>query len=155
MQKTKALSWLFPENIRRVGKQVDSYFWGGGCSGNSRGNPWSLIMSLRFVRLPSTWPCHRRDFSCWPPTQVFHITGRFFTSWARKSKECREPVWGIPPVTRSCGKSSDGKANQTSGFPNKKTKICWLLCSAFPLFWYSLEKSQLRALVCIWKGCFS
>ena len=24
---------------------------------------------------------------------------------------CREPAWGIPPVTRSCGKSSDGKAN--------------------------------------------
>ena len=27
MQKTKALIWLFPENIRRVEKQADSYFW--------------------------------------------------------------------------------------------------------------------------------
>ena len=30
MQKTKALIWLFPENIRRVEKQADSYFWAGG-----------------------------------------------------------------------------------------------------------------------------
>ena len=28
MQKTKAPNWLFPENIRRVEKQADSYFWG-------------------------------------------------------------------------------------------------------------------------------
>ena len=28
MQKTKALNWLFPENVRRVAKQADSYFWG-------------------------------------------------------------------------------------------------------------------------------
>ena len=28
MQKAKALIWLFPENIRRVEKQADSYFWG-------------------------------------------------------------------------------------------------------------------------------
>ena len=28
-----------------------------------------------------------------------------------------------------------------------KPKICWPLYSAFPLFGYSLEKSQLRALV--------
>ena len=28
MQKTKALIWLFPGNIRRVEKQADSYFWG-------------------------------------------------------------------------------------------------------------------------------
>ena len=29
MQKTKTLIWLFPENIRRVEKQADSYFFGG------------------------------------------------------------------------------------------------------------------------------
>ena len=29
MQKTKALIWLFPENIRRVEKQADSYFFEG------------------------------------------------------------------------------------------------------------------------------
>ena len=29
MRKTKALSWLFPENIRRPEKQADSYFLGG------------------------------------------------------------------------------------------------------------------------------
>ena len=28
MQKTKALSWLFSENIRRVEKQADFYFGG-------------------------------------------------------------------------------------------------------------------------------
>ena len=59
--------WLFPENIRRVKKQADSYFWGSGCSGNSRGNPWSLITSLGFVRLPSSWPCHGWDSSRWLP----------------------------------------------------------------------------------------
>ena len=51
MQKTKALIWLFPENIRRVKKQADSYFWGGGCSGNSRGKTWGLI-SLAIRALP-------------------------------------------------------------------------------------------------------
>ena len=30
---------------------------------------------------------------------------------------CREPAWGIPPVTRSCGRGLMGKANQASGFP--------------------------------------
>ena len=51
---------------------------------------------------------------------------------------CREPAWGIPPVTRSCGKSSDGKANQTSGFPPgiswastpQKIRICLLFHSS-------------------------
>ena len=28
----------------------------GRCSGKPRGNPWSRIMPLRFVRLPSSWP---------------------------------------------------------------------------------------------------
>ena len=65
MQKTKAVIWLFPENIRRVEKQADSYFLGSGCSGNSRGNPWSLFTSLHFVRLPSSWPSHGQDSSCW------------------------------------------------------------------------------------------
>ena len=40
-----------PENIRRVEKQADSYFWGGGCSGNSRGETWGLI-SLAIRALP-------------------------------------------------------------------------------------------------------
>ena len=30
MQETKALIWLFSENIRRVEKQADSFFLGGG-----------------------------------------------------------------------------------------------------------------------------
>ena len=50
MHKTKALIWLFPENIRGVEKQADSYF-GGGCSGNSRGKTWGLI-SLAIRALP-------------------------------------------------------------------------------------------------------
>ena len=33
MQKAKALIWLFPENIKRVEKQADSFFWGGGGTG--------------------------------------------------------------------------------------------------------------------------
>ena len=51
MQKTKALIWLFPENIRRVEKQANSNFFGGGCSGNSRGKTWGLI-SLAIRALP-------------------------------------------------------------------------------------------------------
>ena len=51
MQKTKALNWLFPEKVRRVEKQADSYFLGGGCSGHSRGKTWGLI-SLAIRALP-------------------------------------------------------------------------------------------------------
>ena len=51
MQKSKALSWFFPENIRRVKKQADSYFLGGVCSGNSMGKTWGLI-SLAIRALP-------------------------------------------------------------------------------------------------------
>ena len=50
-QKTKALNWLIPENVGRVEKQADSYFLGGGCSGNSRGKTWGLI-SLAIRALP-------------------------------------------------------------------------------------------------------
>ena len=68
MQKAKALSWLFPENIRRVEKQADSYFWGGRCSGNSRGKTWGLI-SLA-IRALATWPCHRWNSSRWLPAST-------------------------------------------------------------------------------------
>ena len=35
---------------------------GGRCSGKPRGNPWSQITPLRFVRLPSSWPLSRAGF---------------------------------------------------------------------------------------------
>ena len=47
MQKTKALSWLFPENIRRVEKQADSYFWGVDAQEIPGGKPevWLALSS--------------------------------------------------------------------------------------------------------------
>ena len=50
MQKTKALIWLFPENVRRVENQADSYFCGGGCSGNSRGKTWVLEITSEMTQ---------------------------------------------------------------------------------------------------------
>ena len=94
MQETKALIWLFSENIRRVEKQADSFFWGGGgCSGNSRGNPWSLILSLRFVRLPSTWPCHGWDSSRWPPAKDFILGGSQITADSDCSHEIKRRLF--------------------------------------------------------------
>ena len=65
-------------NDRRVGGKHNTIkqtlvLW-GRCSGNSRGNPWSLITSLHFVRLPSAWPCHGWDSSRWPPAHNGVIT---------------------------------------------------------------------------------
>ena len=74
---------------------------------------WSLVWEDCTCHWAAKSMCHSY-WTCMPP--------------------CREPAWGIPPVTRSCGKSSDGKANQTSGFPPgiswastpQKTRICLL-----------------------------
>ena len=71
---------------------------------------------------------------------------------------CREPAWGIPPVTRSCGKSSDGKANQTPGFPPgiswastpQKIRICLLFHSSDILWKKSTQGFSLLHL----KGVF-
>ena len=63
-----------PVNDRRVGgkhntvKQADSGLGGWMLRKFQGGNPWSLITSLHFVRLPSAWPCHGRDSSPWPLT---------------------------------------------------------------------------------------
>ena len=62
MQKTKALIWLFPENVRRVEKQADSGFW-GTCSGNTRGKTWGLTRLAH--QASATWPCHGWDSSHW------------------------------------------------------------------------------------------
>ena len=61
-----------PVNDRRVGgkhntvKQADSGL-GGWTLRKFQGEPLKPITSLRFVRLPSTWPCHGRDSSLRPP----------------------------------------------------------------------------------------
>ena len=49
MQKTKALNWLFPENVRKVEKQADSYFLGGGSQKIPGGKPevWLALPSER------------------------------------------------------------------------------------------------------------
>ena len=72
---------------------------------------------------------------------------------------CREPAWGIPPVTRSCGRDLMGKASQISGFPPGISWACTQknILPAFVLCFSTLlthsGKSQLRALVfCIWQG---
>ena len=92
-------------------------------------------------------------FNCRNYLYILLVEIRFFNilglpSWLCGKRICREPAWGIPSVTRSCGKSSDGKANQSSGFP---PGISWASTPpknknlpAFPLFWYSLEKVKSR-----------
>ena len=67
-----------PVNDRRVGgkhntvKQADSGL-AGWMLRKFQGEPLKLITSLHFVRLPSTWPCHERDSSCWPPAIVYFL----------------------------------------------------------------------------------
>ena len=81
MQETKALIWLFFREYQKSGKAGRFlFFGGGGCSGNSRENPWSLILSLHFVRLPSAWPCHGWDSSRWPPAKDFIFGGSQITA---------------------------------------------------------------------------
>ena len=72
MQKTKALSWLFPECVRRVEKQSTKagrfFFLGGGtCSGNTRGKAWDLTRLAH--QISAAWPCHGWDSSRWLPAQ--------------------------------------------------------------------------------------
>ena len=71
MQKTKALIWLFPENIRRVEKQADSYFAGVDAQEIPGGKPevWLALPSelcpmtlsqVEFLTL-APGPCGRDD----------------------------------------------------------------------------------------------
>ena len=68
MQKTKALNWLFPENVRRVEKQSTKAgrFLLGYMLRNFQRGPWSLSTPC-VCQLPFSWPCHRRDSSHWLP----------------------------------------------------------------------------------------
>ena len=91
-------------------------------------NNWILTFSFNYAFLvaqtiknsPAMWETWVQSLSQEDPLEKGMAT-------------CREPAWGIPPVTRSCGKSSDGKANHTSGFPSgiswastPKARICLL-----------------------------
>ena len=69
----------------------------------------------------------------------------------RNVMTCRGPVWGIPPMTRSCKRKPDKHKDviKLQGLPlefpehlHQNPKICQPLYSAFPLFWYSLEKKS-------------
>ena len=86
--------------------------------------------------------------------------------WKKYVEICREPVWGIPPVTKVLRKEARQNTKAWSGFrgspwvflniyPPKPESACFtVLC--FPLFWHSLEKCKFRASVsCIWKEYFS
>ena len=142
----RGFNWNIPFKCRRLKPWFDFFqrisekwksrqiliFLRCGCSGNSRGNPWSLITSLRFVRLPSPWPCHGWDSSCWPRQKTLFWGGSQITADGDCSHEikrclllrrnvmtCREPAWGIPPMTRSWGRKPDKMqgCDQASGVP--------------------------------------
>ena len=72
----KVVGGQSPVNDRRVGgkhnivKQADSGL-GGWMLRNFQGESLKPITSLRFVRLPSAWPCHGWDSSCWLPAACF------------------------------------------------------------------------------------
>ena len=75
-QKKVGVGWgQSPVNDRRVGgkhntvKQADSGL-GGWMLRNFQGESLKPITSLRFVRLPSAWPCHGWDSSRWLPAAV-------------------------------------------------------------------------------------
>ena len=132
MQKTKALNWLFPENVRRVEKQSKKpadFCW-GTCLGISRGVPevWAQLAYARDSRDVSLIPGSGRS-----------------SGEENGNPLCREPVWGIPPVTRSWGrKLTYERRAQTSGSPLEITKhvplqksagFCALRFLSSDIFW--------------------
>ena len=81
MQKTKALNWLFPENVRRVEKQSTKAgrFLLGYMLKNFQRGPWSLSTPC-ICQLPSSWPCHGWESSHWLPA-VLCISTWTFNHW--------------------------------------------------------------------------
>ena len=129
---------------------------------------WIAISSLRESSRPWNWNC----ISC-----VSCIAGRVLTAEPFKQIQttntvyhtnfhfllCREPAWGIPTVTRSCGRDLMGKANQISGLPPgiswactpQKTKsagLCTLLFRSSDTLW---KKSTKGFCLLHLKGCFN
>ena len=110
-----------PVNDRRVVgkhntvKQADSGL-GGWMLRNFQGESLKLIMSLRFVRLPSAWPCHGWDSSCWLPAEVgchFLLQGPFSTQGLNPHLlHCRLSVGtqaeSVPTATREAVYRLDG-----------------------------------------------
>ena len=67
MQKTKALIWLFPENIRRVEKQADSYFFGGWMLRKFQGDPLKPNHVLAFCQASFRMTLSRAGFHMLAP----------------------------------------------------------------------------------------
>ena len=63
MQKTKALNWLFPGNVRRVEKQAHSYFGVVHAQEMPGGKP-EIWLDLAH-QISAAWPCHGWDFLRW------------------------------------------------------------------------------------------
>ena len=89
------------------------------------------------------------DREAWPAAVhgVTKIQTQLSDDWVTELTDCQEPAWGIPPVTRSCGRGLDGQGESglrfspwyfLSMYP-PKIRIC-LPYFIFLLFWHSLEK---------------
>ena len=116
----------FFQRILEEWKSSQTLVLGGRCSGNSRGNPWNLITSLRFVRLPSAWPCHGRDSSCWLPALLCpSLSSRVC------SISCPLSQWCHPTISSSVAPFSSSQSFPASGsFPMTQLfasggQSCW------------------------------
>ena len=124
------------------------------------------ILQSRDITLPTkvclvkamVFPVVMCGCESWPVKKAEHRRIDAFEFWCCAWSQCEE---SRPWQGHEEGSWHTQGYDQTSGVPlefpehvpqqKTKIKICRLLYSAFPLFWY-----QLRALVfCIWKGCFS
>ena len=82
----------------------------------------------------------RTRLSNWTELNWAAMTWKPFTGIVlsnNNNAKCREPAWGIPPVTRSCGRKPDKTQGRVrlQGFPLEipehpppKTRICLISC---------------------------
>ena len=119
----------FNEGVLRGFLMVDS-LWSlviwllHGCYGNA-----GICLCIRHVALFAFIQSKCLTYSlagCWHSNNFYIITcsnckiwwRRFFSCFSRSNKQtCREPAWEIPPMTRSCGRAWQGKADQVSRDP--------------------------------------
>ena len=108
------------------------YTWPGTCkwwtaSEGERGQSGPLVLSIKI------------ELTCWPTSWCLEL-GELVAGVKKYSttiliKVCREPEWGIPPVTRSCRRKPDktlgrvrlqGFPLETPEHPPAKIRICLL-----------------------------
>ena len=156
---SEGFNWNIPFKCRRLKPWFDIFqriseeqstkagiflFLRGTCSGNSRGNPWSLITSLHFVRLPSSWPCHGQDSLRWPPAQNYGFSSSHVWMWELDHKEGWVPKYWcfwIVVLTKTLESLLDSKEIKPI---NPEGSQSWFHCKEWCWILWPLDaKSQL------------